>query len=49
MGHAGAIIAGGRGTAKDKIAAMEKAGIRVAKSPAELGKTMQEALTERRK
>ena len=46
MGHAGAIIAGGRGTAADKIKAFERAGIRVAKSPAEMGSTMQAALAE---
>jgi succinyl-CoA synthetase alpha subunit len=45
MGHAGAIISGGRGTAADKIRAFERAGIRVASSPAELGRTMADALS----
>jgi len=45
MGHAGAIISGGKGTAKEKIAAMMAAGIRMASSPATIGKTMQEAMS----
>ena len=45
MGHAGAIISGGKGTAREKIAAMTAAGIRMASSPATIGRTMQEAMS----
>ena len=44
MGHAGAIIAGGKGTAIDKIAALEECGIRTTKNPAEIGKLLKSVL-----
>ncbi len=47
MGHAGAIISGGKGTAAEKVAAMEAAGIRVADTPSEMGSTLYKVLEER--
>ena len=47
MGHAGAIIAGGKGTAADKMTALRNAGIQVCESPAEIGKIMAELLQEK--
>jgi succinyl-CoA synthetase alpha subunit len=44
MGHAGAIIAGGKGTAKEKMETLEKAGVHVAKTPADIGQKVKEAL-----
>lgn len=44
MGHAGAIIAGGKGTAADKFAALEKAGVFITRSPAEMGNTIKQKL-----
>ena len=49
MGHAGAVISGGKGTAADKFRALEEAGVRTVKSPAELGAAMNELLRRRRR
>ncbi|MHC4263960.1 MAG: succinate--CoA ligase subunit alpha, partial [Planctomycetota bacterium] len=46
MGHAGAIISGGKGTAADKFAALEKAGVAIVKTPSKLGERMEQALDE---
>ena len=48
MGHAGAIISGGSGSAADKIAALEKAGIEVAPTPADLGTAVQKAMARKK-
>ena len=44
MGHAGAIISGGKGTAEEKFAALQSAGVKISRSPADLGRTMSELL-----
>jgi succinyl-CoA synthetase alpha subunit len=48
MGHAGAIISGGKGTATEKVAALRDAGIEVADSPADMGQAMQRAIARKR-
>jgi succinyl-CoA synthetase alpha subunit len=47
MGHAGAIISGGKGTAAEKVAALQDAGIEVAESPADMGTAVQRAIANR--
>lgn len=49
MGHAGAIISGGKGTAEEKFLALEKAGVAIEKNPAEIGKRVQEILKKKKK
>ena len=49
MGHAGAIISGGKGTAAEKVAALQAAGIEVAESPADMGTAMQRAIAKKKK
>jgi succinyl-CoA synthetase alpha subunit len=49
MGHAGAIISGGKGTAAEKVAALQAAGIEVAESPADMGAAMQRAIGGKRR
>jgi succinyl-CoA synthetase alpha subunit len=48
MGHAGAIISGGSGSADDKVAALEKAGIVVAPTPADLGDAVKQAMAKKK-
>ena len=47
MGHAGAIISGGKGTATDKITALEAAGVHISRSPAQMGAVMKQVFDSR--
>jgi succinyl-CoA synthetase alpha subunit len=49
MGHAGAIISGGKGTAAEKVAALQEAGIEVAESPADMGEAVARAMKRKGK
>jgi succinyl-CoA synthetase alpha subunit len=49
MGHAGAIISGGKGTAEAKLAALKDAGIEIAESPADMGTALVRAIANRRR
>jgi succinyl-CoA synthetase alpha subunit len=49
MGHAGAIISGGKGTAAEKVAALQAAGITVADSPADMGDAVKRALAKKKR
>ena len=49
MGHAGAIISGGKGTAEEKFAALREAGVEIAESPADMGTALKRAIENHKK